>query len=91
MRLSGTTAIRHGFGFKDCQVWIKENLLNKNFQTDFNVISGMALRYETEIFLGKAKKNERAKALKEVKRLCKDFGFTAETLKGALNEVKKKQ
>jgi len=31
-----------------------------------------------------AKKNERANALKEVKRLCKDFGFTAGMLKGAL-------
>ena len=31
-----------------------------------------------------AKKNERANALKEVKRLCKEFSFTAEMLKGAL-------
>jgi len=31
-----------------------------------------------------AKKNERANALKEVKRLCKEFGFTAGVLKGAL-------
>ena len=30
-----------------------------------------------------AKKNERANALKEVKRLCKEFGFTAGMLKGA--------
>ena len=29
-----------------------------------------------------AKKNERADALKEVKRLCKEFGFTAGMLKG---------
>ena len=29
-----------------------------------------------------AKKNERANALKEVKRLCKEFGFTAGMLKG---------
>ena len=28
-----------------------------------------------------AKKNERANALKEVKRLCKEFGFTAGFLK----------
>ena len=27
-----------------------------------------------------AKKNEAAKPLKEVKRLCKEFGFTAERL-----------
>ena len=29
-----------------------------------------------------AKKNERANALKEVKRLCKEFSFTAGLLKG---------
>ena len=33
-----------------------------------------------------AKKNERANALKEVKRLCKQFGFTAGLLKGALSK-----
>ena len=38
-----------------------------------------------------AKKNEHANALKEVKlkeikRLCKEFGFTAGTLKGVLAE-----
>ena len=37
-----------------------------------------------------AKKNERANALKEVKRLCKEFGFTAGMLKGALAEGRKK-
>jgi hypothetical protein len=31
-----------------------------------------------------AKKNERAKTLKEVKRLCKKFGSTASMLKSAL-------
>ena len=31
-----------------------------------------------------AKKNERANALKELKRLCKEFGFTAGMMKGAL-------
>ena len=31
-----------------------------------------------------AKKSERANALKEVKRLCKEFGLTAGMLKGAL-------
>ena len=36
-----------------------------------------------------AKKNERANALKEVKRLCKEFGFTAGLLKGALAEGRK--
>ena len=38
-----------------------------------------------------AKKNERANALKEVKRLCKEFGFTAGMLKGALAEGRKKK
>ena len=37
-----------------------------------------------------AKKNERANALKEVKRLCKEFGFTAGMLKGSLAEGRKK-
>ena len=37
-----------------------------------------------------AKKNERANALKEVKRLCKEFGFTAGMLKGAIAEGRKK-
>lgn len=36
-----------------------------------------------------AKKNGRANVLKEVKRLCKEFGFTAEMLKGALAEGRK--
>ena len=36
-----------------------------------------------------AKKNERVNALKEVKRLCKEFGFTAGMLKGALAEGRK--
>ena len=31
-----------------------------------------------------AKKSERANALKKVKRLCKEFGFTAGMLKGSL-------
>ena len=38
-----------------------------------------------------AKKNERANSLKEVKRLCKEFGFTAGMLKGSLAEGRKKQ
>ena len=36
------------------------------------------------------KKNERANVLQEVKRLCKEFGFTAGMLKGALAEGRKK-
>ena len=38
-----------------------------------------------------AKKNERASALKEVQRLCKEFALTAGMLKGALAEGRKKQ
>ena len=41
--------------------------------------------------MDEAKKNERANALKEVKPLCKEFGFTAGMLKGALAEGRKKQ
>jgi hypothetical protein len=35
-----------------------------------------------------AKKRERADALKKVKELCKEFGFTAGMLKGALAKGK---
>jgi hypothetical protein len=38
---------------------------------------------------GEAKKNDRANALKEVSRLCKEFGFTAKTLKGSFCEGRK--
>ena len=37
-----------------------------------------------------AKKNQGANALKELKRLCKDFGFTAGMLKGALANRRQK-
>ena len=40
--------------------------------------------------LVEAKKNERASALKEVRRLCKEFGFTANMLKDSLAEGRKK-
>ena len=40
-----------------------------------------------EIF--EAKKIERANALKEVKRLCKEFAFTASMSKGTLAEDRK--
>ena len=33
-----------------------------------------------------AKKNERANAMKEVKRLCKELGFTAGMFKGQLGK-----
>jgi len=38
-----------------------------------------------------AEKNERANALKEVKRLCKEFGFTAEWLKSSLAQGRKQK
>jgi hypothetical protein len=34
--------------------------------------------------MAEAKKNERTNALKDVKRLCKEFDFSAGMLKGAL-------
>ena len=40
--------------------------------------------------MAEAKKNERANALKEVKRLCKEFSFTAGMLKGSISEGRKK-
>ena len=52
------------------------------------------LEAETETIqqqMGEAKKNERANALKEVKRFCKEFGLTAGMLKGALAEGRKEQ
>lgn len=36
--------------------------------------------------MAEAKKNERTVALKKVKELCKEFGFTAGMLKGSLSE-----
>ena len=41
--------------------------------------------------MAEAKKRERAAALKKVKELCKEFGFTAGMLKGALAEGRKKK
>ena len=44
---------------------------------------------ELEKQIETAKKNERAKALKTVKKLCKEFGFTAGMLRGSLVEKRK--
>ena len=41
--------------------------------------------------MAEAKKKERTIALKKVKELCKEFGFTAGMLKGALAEGRKKK
>lgn len=40
--------------------------------------------------LVEAKKREKAEALKTVRRLCKEFGFTARMLKGSLAEGRKR-
>jgi DNA-binding protein H-NS len=45
---------------------------------------------ELEKQIETAKKNERAEALKTVKKLCKEFGFTAGMLRGSLVEKKPK-
>jgi hypothetical protein len=39
--------------------------------------------------MAEAKKNERTSALKEVKRLCKEFGFTAGMLKDSIADGRK--
>ena len=52
------------------------------------------LKAEMEAFqqqMVEAKKNERANAVKEVKRLCKELGFTAGMLKGSLAVGRKLQ
>ena len=46
--------------------------------------------FQNSAVIAQAKKNERPNALKEVKRLCKEFGFTAGMLKGSLSEGRKK-
>ncbi len=43
---------------------------------------------ELEKQIETAKKSERAEALKTVKKLCKEFGFTAGMLRGSLKEKK---
>ena len=42
-----------------------------------------------EAQMEEAKKRERAEALKKVKQLCKEFGFTAGMLKGSRAEGRK--
>lgn len=46
---------------------------------------------ELEKQIETAKKNERAEALKTVKKLCKEFGFTAGMLRGSLAEGRSKK
>ena len=44
-----------------------------------------------QLQMGKDKKNEHANALKELKHVCTEFGFTAGMLKGSLAEGTKKK
>ena len=44
---------------------------------------------EIEAQIEEVKKSERAEALKTVKKLCKEFGFTAGMLKGSLAPSRK--
>ena len=44
---------------------------------------------EIEAAIKEVKKEERAEALKTVKKLCKEFGFTAGMLKGSLAKGRK--
>lgn len=44
-----------------------------------------------QLQMAEAKKNERTIALKKVKKLCKEFEFTAGMLKGALAEGRQKK
>lgn len=45
-------------------------------------------KVELEKQIESAKKGERAEALKTVKKLCKEFGFTAGILRGSLSQKK---
>jgi hypothetical protein len=49
------------------------------------------LKLRWKIFNSRWLKQRRTNALKEVKRLCKEFGFTARMLKGSLAEGRKKK
>ena len=44
---------------------------------------------ELEKQIETAKKNERTEALKTVKKLCKEYGFTAGMLRGSLKDTRK--
>lgn len=54
-----------------------------NFVQQLKKISLIETIYQQMV---EARKNERPNALKEAKRLCKEFGFTAGMLKGSLAE-----
>lgn len=72
MRLSGTTSIRHNFGFKDCEAWIRETVLDQNSRGLFNITYGVAVRYEEELYFKKDSLNQlRLNGSVEVKNLVK--------------------
>lgn len=72
MRLSGTTSIRHNFGFKDCEAWIRETVLNQNSKGLFKIIDGIAVRYEEEVYFKKDALNQlRLNGSVEVKNFVK--------------------
>ena len=50
MRLSGTTSIRHSFGFPDCEVWIREQYYDVDSRELFDVVPGVAIRFEEEVY-----------------------------------------
>ncbi|MDA9369931.1 hypothetical protein N9R39_03855 [Amylibacter sp.] len=62
--------------------WRCEMKLYDELKTEIEAIQQQMIEF---------KKNERTNALKEVKRLFKEFGFTAGMLKGALFTGRKKQ
>ena len=67
-------------------MFLRLGLRLKNLYDDTDTYSKESIQQQ----MVEAKKNERANALKEVKRLCKEFGFTAGMLKGSLAEGRKK-
>jgi carbamoyl-phosphate synthase large subunit len=54
MRLSGTTHIRHRFGFRDCEAWACETFYDRPRKEAFSLIPGTAVRYEEEVFFSES-------------------------------------
>jgi uncharacterized protein (DUF1810 family) len=68
-------------------------IAKKIIQKRYVMKSYEELKAEMEVIqhqMVEAKKNECTNALKEVKRLCKEFGFTAGMLKCSLAEGREK-
>lgn len=51
MRLSGTTFIRHNFGFPDCEAWLIRKAMPIVPQPKFEIRRAKAIRYEAEVFI----------------------------------------